>query len=86
MNEHKKVEHPITELTAGIDLAHGRSHCGGEKFPFSPNDFHWHGHAIECACIFEDPANGFLQAQAVSPQFIEPHGPGIRVDSGFSAR
>src|SRR6185295_2744717 len=33
----------------------------------------------------EDPANGFLPSTGKLLQYIEPRGPGIRVDSGFSA-
>jgi acetyl-CoA carboxylase biotin carboxylase subunit len=85
MNTRLQVEHPITELTAGIDLVQWQIRiAAGEKFPFTQNDFHQHGHAIECRVYAEDPANGFLPSTGSLLQFIEPHGPGIRVDSGFS--
>jgi len=85
MNTRLQVEHPITELTAGIDLVQWQIRiAAGEKFPFSQSDFHQHGHAIECRVYAEDPANGFLPSTGSLLQFLEPHGPGIRVDSGFS--
>ncbi len=85
MNTRLQVEHPITELTAGIDLVQWQIRiAAGDKFPFTQNDFHQHGHAIECRVYAEDPANGFLPSTGSLLQFIEPHGPGIRVDSGFS--
>ncbi|NOT04230.1 MAG: acetyl-CoA carboxylase biotin carboxylase subunit [Anaerolineales bacterium] len=85
MNTRLQVEHPITELTAGIDLVQWQIRiAAGEKFPFTQSDFHQHGHAIECRVYAEDPANGFLPSTGSLLQFIEPHGPGIRVDSGFS--
>ena len=85
MNTRLQVEHPITELTAGIDLVQWQIRiAAGEKFPFTQSDFHQHGHAIECRVYAEDPANGFLPSTGSLLQFIEPRGPGIRVDSGFS--
>ena len=85
MNTRLQVEHPITELTAGIDLVQWQIRiAAGEKFQFTQSDFHQHGHAIECRVYAEDPANGFLPSTGSLLQFIEPHGPGIRVDSGFS--
>ena len=84
MNTRLQVEHPITELTAGIDLVQWQIRiAAGEKFPFTQNDFHQHGHAIECRVYAEDPSNGFLPSTGKLLQFLEPRGPGIRVDSGF---
>ena len=85
MNTRLQVEHPITELVAGIDLVQWQIKiAAGEKFPFTQSDFHQHGHAIECRVYAEDPANGFLPSTGRLLQFIEPRGPGIRVDSGFT--
>ena len=84
MNTRLQVEHPITELVAGIDLVQWQIRiAAGEKFPFTQNDFHQHGHAIECRVYAEDPSNGFLPSTGRLLQFLEPRGPGIRVDSGF---
>ncbi len=86
MNTRLQVEHPITELVAGIDLVQWQIRiAAGEKFPFTQSDFHQHGHAIECRVYAEDPSNGFLPSTGRLLQFLEPRGPGIRVDSGFKA-
>ena len=86
MNTRLQVEHPITELTTGLDLVHWQIRiAAGEKFPFTQSDLHQHGHAIECRVYAEDPANGFLPSTGKLLQYIEPRGPGIRVDSGFRA-
>jgi acetyl-CoA carboxylase biotin carboxylase subunit len=85
MNTRLQVEHPVTELVTGIDLAQWQIRiASGEKFPFHQNDFMQRGHAIECRVYAEDPSNGFLPSIGKLLQFIEPHGPGIRVDSGFA--
>ncbi len=84
MNTRLQVEHPITELAAGIDLAQWQIRiAAGEKFPFTQHDFTQRGHAIECRVYAEDPSNGFLPSTGKLLKFIEPKGPGIRVDSGF---
>lgn len=84
MNTRLQVEHPITELVAGIDLVQWQIRiAAGERFPFTQSDFHQHGHAIECRVYAEDPSNGFLPSTGRLLQFLEPRGPGIRVDSGF---
>ncbi|MCC6260657.1 MAG: acetyl-CoA carboxylase biotin carboxylase subunit [Anaerolineales bacterium] len=85
MNTRLQVEHPVTELVAGIDLVQWQIKiAAGEKFPFAQADFRQRGHAIECRVYAEDSANGFLPSTGKLLQYIEPRGLGVRVDSGFA--
>jgi acetyl-CoA carboxylase biotin carboxylase subunit len=86
MNTRLQVEHPVTELTTGLDLVQWQIRvAAGERFPYSQEGLSQHGHAIECRIYAEDPANGFLPSTGKLLQYIEPRGPGLRVDSGFRA-
>jgi len=86
MNTRLQVEHPITELTTGLDLVHWQIQvAAGERFLYQQADLGQHGHAVECRIYAEDPANGFLPSTGKLLTVIEPQGPGIRVDSGIQA-
>ena len=86
MNTRLQVEHAITELVTGLDLVQWQIRiAAGEPLPFQQADLQQRGHAIECRLYAEDPANNFLPATGPLLRFVEPQGPGIRVDSGYSS-
>jgi pyruvate carboxylase subunit A len=83
MNTRLQVEHPITEVTTGVDLAREQLRvASGLELEYEQKDIHPRGHAIECRINAEDPLNNFMPAPAKIIRYAEPSGPGIRVDSG----
>jgi pyruvate carboxylase subunit A len=83
MNTRLQVEHPITEVTTGVDLAREQIRvASGLELEYDQKDIMPRGHAIECRINAEDPLNNFMPAPAKIIRYAEPSGPGIRVDSG----
>jgi biotin carboxylase len=82
MNTRLQVEHPITELTAGLDIVREQVRMAeGEKLSFTQEDITRRGHAIECRIYAEDVYNGFLPDTGTLKTLREPVGNGVRVDS-----
>ena len=83
MNTRLQVEHPITELTTGIDIvAEQLRIASGEDVSFG--EVTRTGHAIELRVYAEDPVR-FLPGPGEITAWTEPSGEGIRVDSGYTA-
>jgi acetyl-CoA carboxylase biotin carboxylase subunit len=71
-------------LVTGLDLVRLQIEiAAGARLPFAQQDVTWRGSAIECRVYAEDPANGFLPSPGRVSRLKEPHGPGVRLDSGI---
>ena len=84
VNARLQVEHPITELTAGVDLVRQQLQVAmGRRLPFAQKDIVSRGHAIECRIYAEDPASDFMPSSGRVAYLKEPSGPGVRHDCGI---
>jgi acetyl-CoA carboxylase biotin carboxylase subunit len=81
MNTRLQVEHPITERVVGVDLVKEMiGIANGLPLPFSQEDLHQNGHAIECRIYAEDPDNNFMPSPGKIQHITEPLGLGVRHD------
>jgi acetyl-CoA/propionyl-CoA carboxylase, biotin carboxylase, biotin carboxyl carrier protein len=83
MNTRVQVEHCVTEMTTGIDIVReGIRAAAGEALTVGQEEVVLSGHAIECRINAEDAAKNFAPAPGRIESYLEPAGPGVRVDSG----
>jgi len=92
MNTRLQVEHPVTELTTGLDLVELQlAVADGERLPTEPP--RTVGHSIEARLNAEDPARGWQPQAGTIHRFDVPSAAthfgltdrtGLRLDSGIS--
>lgn len=85
MNTRLQVEHPVTEMTSGVDLVRQQLLVAlGHPLEISQEDIVCEGHSIECRINAEDPYN-FVPCPGLITQLHLPGGPGVRVDTHVTA-
>jgi len=83
MNTRLQVEHPVTEMVYGIDLAREQIRIArGRPMTHTESFLEPRGWAIECRINAEDPYQNFMPSTGKISTLITPTGPGVRVDSG----
>ncbi len=84
VNTRLQVEHPVTEEVSGIDLVLEMFKIAdGHALTYSDPDLR--GHSIEFRINAEDPGRNFLPAPGTLTRWDPPSGPGVRLDSGYTA-
>jgi acetyl-CoA carboxylase biotin carboxylase subunit len=77
-----QVEHPVTEMTTGIDLVREQLHiAAGHPLSVRQEEVLPRGWAMETRVNAEDPAGGFMPTPGTLTEFVPPGGPFVRVDT-----
>jgi acetyl-CoA carboxylase biotin carboxylase subunit len=81
MNTRVQVEHPVTEMTTGVDIVREQILvASGRPLSVKQEDIRFRGHAFEARINAEDPRT-FAPSPGTVRRFHAPGGPGVRVDS-----
>ena len=81
MNTRLQVEHPVTEMTSGIDIVEQQLRVArGERLALTQADVACRGHAFELRINAEHPQT-FAPSPGVITEWHMPEGDGIRVDT-----
>jgi len=82
INARIQVEHPVTELTTGIDLVKEQIRLAdGGRLDYGFEDLKRRGWAIECRINAEDPERNFLPSPGKVERYHPPAGFGVRLDT-----
>ena len=82
MNTRIQVEHPVTEMVTGIDLVKEQIQiAAGQPLGFHQEAVKLTGHVVECRINAETPEDEFRPCPGRIEQWVQPVGPGIRVDT-----
>ncbi len=82
VNPRIQVEHPITEALTGIDIVEQQIKIAqGEALPFSQEDIHFNGWAIEARINAEDPQRDFQPTPGTIEKYVPSGGQGVFLHS-----
>lgn len=84
VNTRLQVEHPVSEEVTGWDLVREQFRIAEGKELSRKEDPIPNGHAIEFRINGEDPGSNFMPAPGTVTKYVEPSGPGVRMDSGIN--
>lgn len=83
MNTRLQVEHPISEMISGLDLAREQIRvASGAPLGMTQDDITFQGHSIECRINAED-AKTFIPCPGKITDYHAPGGLSVRVDSAL---
>ena len=86
MNTRLQVEHPVTELVAGVDMVEWQIRiASGQPLDVQQSSLIMRGHSLECRIYAEDPANDFMPSIGEVSFYRPAAGAGVRVDDGIEA-
>jgi acetyl/propionyl-CoA carboxylase alpha subunit len=83
VNTRLQVEHPVTEMTTGLDLVREQLRiANGDPISFTQSELKQTGHSLECRIYAEVAEQNFRPSTGTITVFRPPLGLGVRLDSG----